>query len=98
MFTVKTTDEFDTWLDGLRDRKVQRRIAARLRKLSFGLFGDVRPVGEGVSEAREHFGPGYRIYFTQRGKVLIVVLAGGDKSSQQSDIELALKLARQLED
>lgn len=98
MFTVKTTDEFDAWLDGLRDRKAQRRIAARLRKLSFGLFGDVRPVGEGVSEAREHFGPGFRIYFTQRGKTLIVVLAGGDKSSQQSDIELALKLARQLED
>ena len=98
MLTVKTTDGFDIWLDGLRDRKAQRRIAARLRKLSFGLFGDVKPVGEGVSEAREHFGPGYRIYFTQRGKTLIVVLAGGDKSSQQSDIELALKLARQLED
>jgi len=98
MFTVKTTDEFDAWLDGLRDRKAQRRIAARLRKLSFGLFGDVRPAGEGVSEVREHFGPGIRIYFTQRGKALIVVLTGGDKSSQQSDIELALKLARQLED
>jgi putative addiction module killer protein len=98
MFTIKTTDEFDAWLDGLRDKKAQRRIAARLRKLSFGLFGDVKPVGEGVSEAREHFGPGYRIYFTQRGKALIVVLAGGNKSSQQSDIELALTLARQLED
>ena len=98
MFTIKITDEFDIWLDGLRDRKAQRRIAARLRKLSFGLFGDVKPVGEGVTEAREHFGPGYRIYFTRRGKALIVVLAGGDKSSQQSDIELALTLARQLED
>ena len=98
MLTVKTTDGFDIWLDGLRDRKAQRRIAARLRKLSFGLFGDVKPVGEGVLEAREHFGPGYRIYFSQRGKTLIIVLAGGDKSSQQSDIELALKLARQLED
>jgi putative addiction module killer protein len=98
MFTIKTTDEFDAWLDGLRDKKAQRRIAARLRKLSFGLFGDVKPVGEGVSEAREHFGPGYRIYFTQRGNALIVVLAGGNKSSQQSDIELALTLARQLED
>ena len=98
MLTIKTTDEFDAWLDGLRDKKTQRRIAARLRKLSFGLFGDVKPVGEGVSEAREHFGPGYRIYFTQRGSALIVVLAGGNKSSQQSDIELALTLARQLED
>lgn len=98
MFTIKTTDEFDAWLDSLRDKKAQRRIAARLRKLSYGLFGDVKPVGEGVSEAREHFGPGYRIYFTQRGKALIVVLAGGNKSSQQTDIELALTLARQLED
>lgn len=98
MFTIKTTDEFDAWLDGLRDKKAQRRIAARLRKLSFGLFGDVKPAGEGISEAREHFGPGYRIYFTQRGKALIVVLAGGNKSSQQADIELALTLARQLED
>lgn len=98
MFTIKTTDGFDAWLDGLRDKKAQRRIVARLRKLSFGLFGDVKPVGEGVSEAREHFGPGYRIYFMQRGKSLIVVLAGGNKSTQQSDIELALTLARQLED
>jgi len=98
MLTIKTTDEFDAWLDGLRDKKAQRRIAARLRKLSFGLFGDVKPVGEGVSEAREHFGLGYRIYFTQRGSALIVVLAGGNKSSQKSDIELALTLARQLED
>jgi len=98
MFTIKTTDEFDTWLDSLRDTKAQRRILARLRKLSYGLFGDVKPVGEGVSEAREHFGPGYRIYFNQRGQSLIVVLAGGDKSSQAKDIELALNLARQLED
>ena len=98
MFTIKTTDEFDTWLDSLRDTKAQRRILARLRKLSYGLFGDVKPIGAGVSETREHFGPGYRIYFVQRGQSLIIVLAGGDKSSQARDIELALKLARQLED
>ena len=73
-----------------------RRVAARLRKLSFGLWGDVKAVGEGVSELREHFGPGYRVYVTQRGPVLVVVLAGGDKSSQQSDIAQAISLARQL--
>ena len=95
MLDVQTTEVFDGWLDAL-DRSAQRRIAARLRKLSFGLWGDVKPVGEGVSELREHFGPGYRLYVTQRGPVLVVVLAGGDKSSQQSDIAQAFLLARQL--
>lgn len=95
MLDVQTTEVFDDWLDAL-DRSAQRRVAARLRKLSFGLWGDVKPVGEGVSELREHFGPGYRVYVTQRGPVLVVVLAGGDKSSQQSDIAQALSLARQL--
>jgi putative addiction module killer protein len=92
---VQTTEAFDDWLDAI-DRSAQRRIAARLRKLSFGLWGDVKPVGEGVSELREHFGPGYRVYVTQRGSVLVVVLAGGDKSSQQADIAQAISLARQL--
>jgi putative addiction module killer protein len=95
MLDVQTTEAFDDWLDAL-DRSAQRRIAARLRKLSFGLWGDVKPVGEGVSELREHFGPGYRVYVTQRGPVLVVVLAGGDKSSQQADIAQAISLARQL--
>jgi putative addiction module killer protein len=95
MLDVQTTEVFDDWLDAL-DRSAQRRIAARLRKLSFGLWGDVKAVGEGVSELREHFGPGYRVYVTQRGPVLVVVLAGGDKSSQQSDIAQAISLARQL--
>lgn len=70
---------------------------ARLRKASFGLFGDVKPVGEGVSELREHVGPGYRLYFVTRSRTLIVMLAGGDKSSQTKDIALALRLARELE-
>jgi putative addiction module killer protein len=96
MFAIKTTDEFDNWLDGLRDRVAQRRIVARLRKASAGLLGDVSPVGQGVSEMREHFGLGYRIYFKQYGNVLIVVLAGGNKSTQAADIALALKLAKQL--
>ncbi len=95
MFDVQTTDAFDTWLDGL-DKTIQRRLVAGLRKLSCGLWGDAKPVGEGVSELREHFGPGYRIYATQRGQVLIVVLAGGDKSSQRDDIARAIALARQL--
>jgi putative addiction module killer protein len=95
MLDVQTTEGFDDWLDAL-DRSAQRRIAARLRKLSFGLWGDVKAVGEGVIELREHFGPGYRVYVTQRGPVLVVVLAGGDKSSQQSDIAQAISLARQL--
>ena len=68
----------------------------RLRKASAGLFGDIKPVGEGVSELREHFGPGYRIYIKQHGQTLIVVLAGGNKSTQASDIATALDLAKQL--
>ena len=95
MLDVQTTEVFDDWLDAL-DRSAQRRVAARLRKLSFGLWGDVKAVGVGVSELREHFGPGYRVYVTQRGPVLVVVLAGGDKSAQQSDIAQAISLARQL--
>jgi putative addiction module killer protein len=96
MLAIKTTDTFDEWFESLRDRVVQKRIAARLRKASLGLLGDVKPVGEGVSELREHFGPGYRIYVKQHGETLLVVLAGGDKSTQTTDIETALQLARQL--
>jgi putative addiction module killer protein len=97
MFEVKTTDIFDAWLHGLRDGLTQRRIVARLRKATAGLLGDVKPVGDGVYEMREHFGPGWRLYYTQQGNVLIVMLAGGTKSSQQTDIALAQDLAKQLE-
>ena len=98
MFEIKTTDQFDAWLKGLRDGLTQRRVVARLRKASMGLLGDVKPVGEGVSEMREHFGSGWRLYFVQNGETLIVMLAGGDKSSQTADIALAIRLARQLKE
>lgn len=98
MLEIKTTDQFDAWLKGLRDGLTQRRVVARLRKASMGLLGDVKPVGEGVSEMREHFGSGWRLYFVQHGETLIVMLAGGDKSSQTADIALALRLARQLKE
>jgi putative addiction module killer protein len=97
MFEIKTTDIFDAWLNGLRDGLTQRRIVARLRKASAGLLGDVKPVGEGVYEMREHFGPGWRLYYVQQGSVLIVMLAGGTKSSQQTDIAQAQNMLRLLE-
>ena len=88
---------FDAWFDGLRDRTVRKRIAARLARLANGNAGDVRPVGEGVSELRIDHGPGYRVYFVGRGPALIVVLGGGDKSTQGADIANALALARGLD-
>lgn len=92
---IQTTAAFDDWMDGL-DSPVQARIAARLRKLAHGLWGDAKPVGSGVTELREHFGAGYRIYVTRRGDELVIVLAGGDKSSQDADIRRAITLAGQL--
>lgn len=84
---------FDRWLTGLRDRRAVTRIAARLDRLASGNSGDAQPVGDGVSELRIHYGPGYRVYFLQRGPVLIVLLCGGDKSSQDKDIIQAKALA-----
>ena len=80
----------------LRDQRAVAKVAARLRRLEMGNPGDVAPVGDGVSELRVHYGPGYRVYFTQRGKKLIVVLGGGDKSTQDQDIKAAKALASQL--
>lgn len=77
-------------------RQARARINARIRRLSLGNFGDVKPIGEGVSELRIDFGPGYRVYFVQRGQTLVVLLAGGDKRTQDRDIKKALKLAREL--
>jgi putative addiction module killer protein len=85
-------------LRGLKDKTAQRRLAARLRKASFGNLGDAKPVGKGVSEMREHFGPGWRMYFTLRGRELIVMLGGGDKPSQKADIAAAQRLAARIED
>lgn len=96
MFDVVTTATFDVWLDRLRDRKATSIIAKRIVRLSGGLFGDAEPVGEGVSELRVDFGPGYRIYFKQVGGTLIVLLIGGDKSSQRRDIAAAKALAADL--
>ena len=85
------------WRAGLRDSVARKRIGARIDRLSFGNFGDVKPVGDGVSELRLDFGPGYRIYFAQRGDVLVVLLCGGDKSSQRRDITNAKQMAQELE-
>jgi putative addiction module killer protein len=97
MYTLYQTHEFQDWLDGLNDRRAQVRIAARLRLAEAGNLGDWQPVGGEVSELRVDFGPGYRLYFTRRGKLLIVMLAGGDKSSQKRDIKRAQRIAAQLE-
>lgn len=98
MFTVKLTDSFAEWLSGIKDGMTRRRLAARLRKATLGNLGDVRPVGDGVMEMREFFGPGWRMYYIQRGEVVIVMLGGGDKSSQQADIAAAKRLAATIED
>lgn len=96
MKTILTTEAFDDWLAGLRDKLAEKRIQARIRRAEMGHFGDCEPVGEGVSEMRIHHGPGYRVYFVQRGLEIVVLLAGGDKSTQAKDIKTALNLARQL--
>lgn len=96
MKIIYTTEEFDNWFTGLRDRQAQKRIQARIDRAEGGNFGDCEPVGEGVSEMRIHYGPGYRVYFAQQGMEIVILLAGGDKSTQSKDIKAALELARQL--
>jgi len=96
MISIYTTDEFDNWFATLRDKQAQKRIQARIDRAEDGNFGDCKPVGEGVSEMRIHYGAGYRVYFVQRGLEIVVLLAGGDKSNQQKDIQTALTLAREL--
>ena len=97
MFTVRQTQEFQDWLDALRDFRAQVRIAARLRLAEAGNLGDWKPVGGDVSEMRLDIGPGYRLYFTRRGGILIVMLAGGDKSTQARDIKRAQRILKLLE-
>jgi putative addiction module killer protein len=94
---IRETETFSRWLTALRDAQAKARIAARVRRLAFGNPGDVKPVGDGVSELRIHYGPGYRVYFVQRGAVLVVLLCGGDKKTQQKDIEIAKQLAKEIE-
>jgi putative addiction module killer protein len=94
---IRETETFSTWLRGLRDAAARAKIAVRIRRLAFGNPGDVRPVGEGISELRIHYGPGYRVYYVQRGTILLILLCGGDKSTQDKDIETARKLAKETE-
>jgi putative addiction module killer protein len=96
MKAIHTTETFDDWFVGLRDRMAQKRIQARIRRAELGNFGDCEPVGQGVSEMRIHYGPGYRVYFFQREMEIVILLAGGDKSTQNTDIKTALNLVRQL--
>jgi len=97
IYTVKRLEEFSDWLKGLKDSLTRQRLNKRLRKVQLGNLGDVESVGEGVYEMREHFGPGWRMYYIQRGDALIVMLGGGDKSTQQADINRAIELAKYLE-
>lgn len=97
MFTIKPLPEFTAWLDGVADETVRGVVAARLKRLERGLMGDVEPAGEGVSELRIHIGAGWRVYFTQRGAQVIVLLAGGSKRTQKSDIKRAKALAALLD-
>ncbi|MEX8499205.1 type II toxin-antitoxin system RelE/ParE family toxin [Leptothrix ochracea] len=98
MYTIQRTEQFADWLDGLKDRVTRARLVRRLEKAQHGNLGDVKPVGDGVFEMREFFGPGWRMYYVQRGTVLIVMLGGGDKSTQQADIVTAQVLAATIEE
>ncbi len=96
MVEIRKTEKYALWLDGLSDIRARARIQVRVERLAGGNPGDVKPVGEGVSELRIDYGPGCRVYFTKRGRKLIVLLAGGDKRTQASNIKIALRLARHL--
>lgn len=96
MVEVRKTEVYARWLDGLQDIRARARILVRVERLVVGNPGDVRPVGEGVSELRIDYGPGYRVYYTKRGREIVILLAGGDKRTQAGDIRTALRLARNL--
>jgi putative addiction module killer protein len=96
VFEVQKTDEFDKWLSALADQRAVAKIASRIERLGLGNPGDVKPVGEGVSEMRVNHGPGYCIYYKQTGKTIVLILCGGDKSTQEKDIQRAKEIARQL--
>jgi putative addiction module killer protein len=95
MIKVIQSERFRKWVSGLHDHRAQAQIASRLTRLSKGMFGDTASVGEGVTEIRIHFGPGYRLYYTQRGATIVLLLCGGHKSTQAKDIRLAKRLARE---
>jgi putative addiction module killer protein len=96
MIEVRRAERFITWLNGLRDPRAVAKIAIRIKRLADGNIGDVAPVGEGVSELRIHYGPGYRVYFVQRGEVVVILLCGGDKGTQARDIAMAKDMAREV--
>ncbi|MDO9287955.1 MAG: type II toxin-antitoxin system RelE/ParE family toxin [Thermodesulfovibrionales bacterium] len=98
MIEVRQTEIYAKWFDALQDRQARARIDIRIRRLSMGNLGDVKPVGEGVSELRIDYGPGYRVYFAQRARELVILLAGGDKRSQEADIKTAIQLLRTLKE
>jgi putative addiction module killer protein len=98
MIEVRKTEVFTKWFENLNDRRARARIQARIDRIEIGNFGDIAPVGEGVSELRIFYGPGYRVYLVQKRSVVVVLLSGGDKSSQQSDIARAKNIAKQLEE
>jgi putative addiction module killer protein len=93
---IRQTETFRRWFDNLRDSEAQKRILARIRRLSLGNPGDVKPVGGGVSELRIDYGPGYRMYFIRRGSTVVILLSGGDKRTQDRDIKTALLIAREI--
>lgn len=96
MIEIRQTELFAAWFRKLRDRQAKARIQVRIDRLQLGLAGDVKPVGEGVSELRIDYGPGYRVYFVYRGQELVILLAGGDKRTQDRDIRIAIELAQDL--
>ena len=96
VITVLETEYFKKWIRGLKDRVARAIINARIRRISAGNFGDVKPVGDGVSELRIDYGSGYRVYFTRRGQEIIILLCGGDKSTQGQDIEAAKRTAKEV--
>jgi putative addiction module killer protein len=96
MFEIQQSQVFQRWLDRLRDSQAQKRIVARIRRMSLGNLGDVRPVGHAVSELRIDFGPGYRLYFMRRGATVLLLLIGGDKRTQERDIEAAHDMAKEI--
>ena len=96
MVEIRRTELFAKWIDNLRDIQAKARVLVRIERLASGNAGDVKPVREGISEMRIDYGPGYRVYFIKRGNELIILLAGGDKSSQTADIKVAIRLASNL--
>ena len=97
MLEIRTTAAFDKWFRSLKDRRARARVQVRIDRMQLGHFGDVSPVGEGVSEMRIFYGPGYRVYFAQRKREVVILLNGGDKNTQSQDIARAKEIARELE-